>query len=194
MLSYSKCRRRPLSSARNTAPVPHVLHQVTSIGPSGISSSTDPCCHRSAAMYAFATLPLAIPMTKSPSWTNDAADAETNTGSCTARYGILGGPGAADCAATAVPIIATASTASAVRTGRSSTRRGTIGSLRHHHEHDHSRRRALDRAPRGVQGAGLLEEGLTRAIDPRRFVVHAELHFALEHVPLHRSVVPVLPP
>src|SRR5215813_9505755 len=28
MLSYSKCRRRPLSSARKTAPVPHVLHQV----------------------------------------------------------------------------------------------------------------------------------------------------------------------
>ena len=58
MLSYSKWSRRPLSSARKTAPVPHVLHQVTSIGPSGISSSTDPCCCRSSAWVRLGDLAL----------------------------------------------------------------------------------------------------------------------------------------
>src|SRR5688572_3987326 len=193
MLSYSKCRRRPLSSARKTAPVPHVLHQVTSIGPSGNSSSTDPCCCRSSVWYALATLPVATPMTKSPSWANDAADAGTKTGSCTATYGILRS-GAADCAATPAPISATASAASAVRPYISGPRGGAVGPLRHHHEHERSRRRALDRAVRGVQRAGLLEEGLARTDDPHGLVVHGKAQLAIQYVSQHRSTVPVLPP
>src|SRR5215470_17495658 len=44
MLSYSKCNVLPLNRALNTAPVLQVPHQVTSIGPSGIWSFTEPCC------------------------------------------------------------------------------------------------------------------------------------------------------
>ena len=61
-----------------------------------------------------------------------------------------------------------------VRPGISGPRGGAVGPLRHHHEHDRSRRRALDRAVRGVQGAGLLEEGLAHTDDPLGLVVHGK--------------------
>src|SRR6185503_525817 len=196
MLSYSKCSLRPLSSARNTAPVPHVLHQVTSIGPSGISSSTEPCCMRSSAMYALATLPFATPITRSASRANVAFDAGTNTGSCTATYGIRGGAAAAapPCPATglaqrpaAAAMIATATQCARMTSGLA------VGPLRDHHEDQHARPRRVGGSEGRVQRAGLFEEGLPHAENPLRLAVDAKAHPAFEDNPKDGAAVPVLP-
>ena len=52
----------------------------TETGPSGSVSDTAPCCVRSAAGYAFATLPLLTPSRMSSSWRKVASDAATNCG------------------------------------------------------------------------------------------------------------------
>src|SRR4051812_6733492 len=196
MLSYSKCSLRPLTSARNTAPVPHVLHQVTSIGPSGISSSTEPCCMRSSAMYALATLPFVTPITRSASGANVAFDAGTNTGSWTATYGIRGGAAAADppCPATGLAQRPAAAATIATATQRSRmTLRIAVGPLRDHHEDQHARPRLVGGSKGRVQRARLFEEDLPRAENPLRLVVHAKAHPAFDDIPKDGAAMPVLP-